>query len=376
MDINFTSGRFVSSIENGINYQEVLNDFKNASTIRIITYNISKNEEKSDLLNYLETLGENVDVRIITNIPSRFPAYFNSPNGEYMRNTARKNIKIYLEKLNPKRFPSSFASYFNFKNHAKIIGTENIVYIGSANFSYESKYNIETGIITEDRDFIRKLYSNFFDSVVDESTPYYDDDFQVLRLFTLSLLSKFTIHKEKLLEGLYRFSKDLNKYCFTREKAYFSDDDLTNLVADIIDFQRLDVRAENTYSEEDDDYNNRIDEIVSQYSTIKTEWLINISSTDDVFYNYINFDSESKALDIFEEEYYAEAYDESLDEYMQKAMDDAQDMFDNLATEVDCFSDDYLNEINKIIKVLKLTSAFIDEYSNLHIHKDINNTHR
>lgn len=46
MDINFTSGRFVS-IENGINYQEVLNDFKNASTIRIITYNISKSEEKT-----------------------------------------------------------------------------------------------------------------------------------------------------------------------------------------------------------------------------------------------------------------------------------------------------------------------------------------
>lgn len=71
------------------------------------------------MLNYLETLGDNVDVRIITNIPSRFPAYFNSQNGEYMRNTARKNIKIYLEKLNPRRFPSSFASYFN-KNLSKI----------------------------------------------------------------------------------------------------------------------------------------------------------------------------------------------------------------------------------------------------------------
>lgn len=375
MNIEFTGGRFIST-ENGINYQEVLNDFNNASTIRIITYNISKNDGKNDLLNRLETLDDNVDVRIITNIPSRFPTYYNSTNGEYMRNAARKNIKIYIERLNPERFQSSFASYFNFKNHAKIIGTENIVYIGSANFSDESKYNIETGIITNDTDFIKKLYSEFFDNVVEASTPYYDDDFQVLRLFTISLLSKFTIHKEKLLEGLYRFSKDLDKYCFTREKAYFSDDDLTNLVADIIDFQSLDVHAENTYSEEDDDYNERIDQIVSQYSTINAEWLVDVSSTDDIFYNYINFDSEREALDIFEKEYYAEAYDESLDEYMQKAMDDAEDVFDDLATEVDAFADYYLDEINKIMEVLKLTSTFIDEYSNSHIHKNINNTNR
>lgn len=375
MNIAFTKGHFVS-VEDGINYQEVLNDFSNASIIRIITYNISKNDGKNDLLNCLEALGENVDVKIITNIPSRFPEYYNSANGEYMRNAARKNIKIYLEKLNPEKFQSSFASYFNFKNHAKIIGTENIVYIGSANFSDESKYNIETGIIIEDKEFIETLYSDFFDNVVEASTPYYDDDFQVLRLFTISLLSKFAIHKEKLLEGLYRFSKDLDKYCFTREKPYFSDDDLTNLVSDIIDFQSLDVCAENTYSEEDDDYNENIDQIVSQYNTIKAEWLVEISSTDDVFYNYINFDSEKEALDIFEEEYYAEAYDESLDEYMQKAMDDAEDIFDDLANEVDAFADDYLDEINKIIEVLELTSAFIDEYSSSHIHKNINNTDR
>ena len=37
--------------------------------------------------------------------------------------------------------------FFNFSNHAKIVGTENIVYIGSANFSNESKNNIESGII-------------------------------------------------------------------------------------------------------------------------------------------------------------------------------------------------------------------------------------
>lgn len=38
--------------------------------------------------------------------------------------------------------------------YAKIVGTENIVYIGSANFSNESKNNIESGLIIEDKEFI------------------------------------------------------------------------------------------------------------------------------------------------------------------------------------------------------------------------------
>lgn len=46
--------------------------------------------------------------------------------------------------------------YFNVHNYAKIIGTEDIVHIGSANFSNESADNIEMGILIEDRDFISK----------------------------------------------------------------------------------------------------------------------------------------------------------------------------------------------------------------------------
>ena len=48
MDISFNGGRFVS-LKNGLNYQEILNDFSNAKLVRVVTFNISKNEKYDDL---------------------------------------------------------------------------------------------------------------------------------------------------------------------------------------------------------------------------------------------------------------------------------------------------------------------------------------
>ncbi|HAC1762052.1 TPA_asm: phosphatidylserine/phosphatidylglycerophosphate/cardiolipin synthase family protein, partial [Listeria monocytogenes] len=47
MDISFNGGRFVS-LKNGLNYQEILNDFSNAKLVRVVTFNISKNEKYDD----------------------------------------------------------------------------------------------------------------------------------------------------------------------------------------------------------------------------------------------------------------------------------------------------------------------------------------
>ena len=40
MDISFNGGRFIS-LKNGLNYQEVLNDFSNAELVRVVTLRIS-----------------------------------------------------------------------------------------------------------------------------------------------------------------------------------------------------------------------------------------------------------------------------------------------------------------------------------------------
>lgn len=136
----------------------------------------------------------------------------------------------------------------------------------------------------------------------------------------------------------------------------------------------MDVRAENTYSEYDDEYNEKIDEIVSSHNSIDLDWLIEVSSTDDTFYNYVNYDLTRRASEIFDNEYSYEGYDEYLDEYMEKAMNDAKDEFDILLSEVDDISEKYLDEINKVIDTLEMTSAFIDAFSQKKINPTIDNT--
>lgn len=53
-----------------LGYQEVLDDFRNAQIIRIITYNIT-NSSKDILFEKLSEL-KGVNIQFITNIPSRF----------------------------------------------------------------------------------------------------------------------------------------------------------------------------------------------------------------------------------------------------------------------------------------------------------------
>ena len=259
MEISFEKGKFVYC-PGGFNYQEVLDDFKRAKKVRIITYNISGTGNTDPLLEQIKKLGEDVDVQIITNIPSRFETYYSSAAGEAMRSRAKHNIEVYLKKLNPESFPTAFSISFNFFNHAKIIGTENIVYIGSANFSNESKQNIETGVIIEDSAFIARLYDEFFEYIKGNSTPYFDDDFNLLRLLTLNLIAKFTVHRAKLSDTLFQRTAYGTYYLpDSPDNVYFSGEDLAELVFDLQSFQDLDVRAENTYSEDNNGYNDDID---------------------------------------------------------------------------------------------------------------------
>ncbi|HAB7319352.1 TPA_asm: phosphatidylserine/phosphatidylglycerophosphate/cardiolipin synthase family protein, partial [Listeria monocytogenes] len=339
MDISFNGGRFVS-LKNGLNYQEILNDFSNAKLVRVVTFNISKNEKYDDLMKSLHTLQDDVDVQLITNIPSHFDVYYNSPAGESMRRNFKNNCEIYLRKLDPEKFDSKAMSFFNFNNHAKIVGTENIVYIGSANFSNESKNNIESGIIIEDKEFIQKLYHEFFEEIKESSLPYYDDDYMVLRLLVISLLTKFRMHYQKLNELMYFENPRSGKTEFISKCTYLSEDDLLDIHYDLQLFQDIEVMAENTYTEEDDEYNDSMEHIVQLCNSMNLNWLVDITGVDDILYNYVRFDFDSVCNDCLEE-YASEAYDEYLEGYVEKAMDDATNIENEMLQEVDQISDEF-----------------------------------
>ena len=149
---------------NDFGFQKILDDFKNSNYINIVTYNISSPNSFNDLLNSLKRL-ENKYIRIVTNIPKRYSSYYSTNS----KKNAAKMIEEYLKNLEPISFKSNVEIYFNFKNHSKIYSTDNYTYIGSQNFSDQSKNNYEVGIILDNREENRNYGDNFIEELIYDS---------------------------------------------------------------------------------------------------------------------------------------------------------------------------------------------------------------
>ncbi|QWI78333.1 hypothetical protein JG486_30150 (plasmid) [Bacillus mycoides] len=161
---NVNGELILSKDENG--YAEVIEDFPNASFITIITYNISSNS--NDLLDKLHSLSNDKEVTVITQIPNRWNNYYNLA----VKKKALTQMEQYCSSLDPDKFSCHLSTYFNQENHAKIIMTENIAYIGSQNFSDGSQNNFESGIIIRDPNVISQIQENMVKAILDASTPY------------------------------------------------------------------------------------------------------------------------------------------------------------------------------------------------------------
>ena len=368
MELSFNGGRFVA-LDNELNYREVLDDFPTAKTIRIITYNISKKQQNDALIEALKST--NADVQLITNIPSRQEQYYASNRGMQMRSAARENIRIYLSKLNPDQFPGDFTPLFNVKNHAKIIGTENIVYIGSANFSNESANNIETGILIDDKEFINRLYSEFFDEIKNQSLSYFDDNFSAFRLFVTSLHAKFTCHHRKMLSDLFT---DYDRTRTVVADAVFIDtDDLRNLYLDLEELETVCNAADDTYDEANEEYNDALEQMKGRFNMLSIDWLKEVISEGGSLYELASYNAESLA-NLYLEEHSAEAYDEYLDIYADQAVNIAEETFgllrDSFAEEADTF----LEEFEKLLSALQAALHFTNVWKASKVNPEINNT--
>lgn len=153
-----------------LTYSAVIEGFKNASQIHILTYNISK--DKNVLLKVLRDCEEDTEICIVSNIPGRWESYF----GKTYADKAKRNISLYKSKLSPQKIAEKAEVYFCFSNHAKIIMTDNIAYVGSSNFSEESADNFESGFISRDVDFIEFLQEEVFPWIIDSSSEYKTDE--------------------------------------------------------------------------------------------------------------------------------------------------------------------------------------------------------
>jgi hypothetical protein len=135
----------------------------------------------------------------------------------------------------------------------------------------------------------------------------------------------------------------------------------------------LDGLAENTYSEDDNGYNDDINEIMVRLSEIDVNWLIEIASDDGVLFNFVNFNYE-RTWDNCLQKYSAEAYDEYLDEYIEKAQNDTMAIYDSKKQDFEDVADIFIRGIDSIIDVLKLVEELIEKYKDTRISADIDNT--
>lgn len=369
MELSFDGGRFIS-LNGELNYKEVLSNFPTAKIIRILTYNISKNQRQDALLDALRNT--TADIQLITNVPSRMDEYYNSDAGRRMRSTARSNIQVYVSKLNPDNFPGQFLPFFSVHNHAKIIGTENIVYIGSANYSNESADNIETGVLIEDKEFIQKLYLQFFDKVKNESLSYFDENFSAFRLFILSLYAKFKHHYNKMLTDLYT---DYQRTKMVVADTIFIDvGDLNALYRDLDELEAVCGAADDTFDEENENYNEALEELKRCFDRLSIDWLKETISEDGELYRLVAFDAEQEANNILQTEYAFEAYEENLNTYVEKAMNSAAEMYSSLHITFEEEADDFLGEIEKILAALEVAIRFTNEWRASKINPQIDNT--
>ncbi len=339
-----TSGaKFVYS-KNELGYQEVLDHFESASVITIITYNIS--EKQNALVRALQKAGKHCEINVITNIPKRWETYY----GDSVREKARRTINLYMAKLKPEKLGIKPSVFFDFSNHGKIIMTDKIVYVGSANYSEESADSTEFGFVSTDKDFISFINSEVLPDVQASAIPYYEYDYTALLLEANVVLSALFNIRTELYEEVYRLHDDVDGewYYYVEHEATLTVDSLDRVLqvtseacgvsSDIYD-------AIDTITEGDEDEtieaNDIYEDLLSLYSRIEK-----IRSFDTLI-ELSEFDSEEFINQQLQDEYAMEAYEENLESCIESASDEAMSMVWDLTQAAKEDIDDLISEIDK-----------------------------
>lgn len=319
--------KFVFS-KDELGYQEILDEIPKAKEITIITYNIS--ERKHYLMDCLKKANDSCTISIITNIPKRWDAYYT----KYYRENAKKQIKLYMIKLNPDQIGNRASIFFDFSNHGKIIMTDQIAYIGSENYSEESQTNTEFGFISKDINFIKYLKDEVLTEIKENSIPYYEYDFTELLLEATLIISALFNAKNCLYEEVYFLHDDIDG-----EWRYYNDTESTlslrtlenikevigascQIASDIYD-------AIDTVTDSDENKTDTANELYEQLLEISHE-LEKLIFSDSV-YQLAVFETNKYIDNLLQTKYAIEAYEDNLEDCIDKALDDALGELSTLA---------------------------------------------
>jgi len=365
MEIPFEKGKFVSA-EDGFGYQEVLDDFPTAETIRILTYNISSYGNKI-LLEKLKTV--NAEIKFITNIPSRWANYRSTEDGD----RARYRINLYLKNLNPKNFSERFSVYFCVENHAKIIGTENVVYIGSQNYSDESGGNIEAGVIIRDRDFIQKLYSDFFENVIENSFSYASGAFREVQDAFLNCREQFRQDLPEILEKLDEWNAGMTEdgpvTSIKIDKQV-----LDKLYIDILDLEEIPDILDNVFEERSEACNAMLKALKEKLDSAPFQSIKKNLSKGGAIYDFVTFDKNERFEYYWNHSYADKGDGDDTDKYTSAAYEDVREEFEDRRRNFEMEQGNFRKEINQVLKILDLAEWLIRWRARANVDPRIDNT--
>lgn len=215
-------------------------------------------------------------------------------------------------------------------------------------------------------------YSEFFDAVKNESLSYYDESFSAFSLFVLSLYAKFEHHYNKIITNVYTDYERTK--LVVAETIFISVDELDALYRDLEELEGLCNIAEETYDEENDGYNEELDDLKEELQALNIEWLEEVVSEDGDLYKLASFDSDVEVGEIMQSDYSQCAFDDQLDYYTQKVMDRVQAVYEDLHDTFFDQGDDFLNEMQAILRALEKAMSFSKKWKASKINPEIDNT--
>ena len=316
-------------------FQQVLDEFPKAEEITVVSFNISP--KKSALLDSLSSAS--CKSTLICNIPKRFPEYFgkNEKAVEDRKDQARREIDAYLAAMDPTRFDTVVESLFCFSNHAKVVMTERIAFVGSANFSEESPANWECGFITSDPIAIAQLAAAVT-QIKHDSIRYLGKPFNALITPSLELRQCLSIIANKLteecLDTLGGTLDDLRRAISAVDMPWAFAFESGGPLTSRIDMNMLD----------------QLETLVSQSALIR---------------EFAEFDPDN----ILSDEVLLEAYDDRLDRHIDAASNDAHYRLEELREQAEAELYSLSSGLTNICEQLELAIKEITE-----AHDTIDNT--
>ena len=146
-----------------LSFEEILSDIEISEYILISTYSLGNADGRlMTLLNALDTF---TNIIIVTNVPDYFYLCRKGKKDE-----ATNKLEEYRQRLKPLLERENTTLYFSFRNHGKLIATDRMVYLGSANFSDASAMNDEVGLLIRNCDGMR-IGKQYWELIKNSVTP-------------------------------------------------------------------------------------------------------------------------------------------------------------------------------------------------------------